>query len=140
MSQAFSYTGSHSSHCNYTYILYIGTFKEPPPDSFLLLYIFLLCMCGKVATVATWAAFGGAYLLLSVNYGQNPAPGQSLFLREPLRQTHLPANSRRVIPSEVFHASGITYQSFLCWNPLIEQYCTSQQKLDTRTRKNGHES
>lgn len=64
----------------------------------------------------------GAYLLLSVNYGQNPAPGQSLFLREPLRQTHLPANSRRVIPSEVFHASGITYQSFLCWKPLIEQY------------------
>ena len=79
-------------------------------------------MCGKVATVATWAAFGGAYLLLSVNYGQNHATGQSLFLREPLRQTHLPANLRGGIPSEVFRASGITYQSFLCWNPLIEQY------------------
>ena len=55
-------------------------------------------MCGKVATVATWAAFGGAYLLLSVNYGQNHATGQSLFLREPLRQTHLPANLREVYP------------------------------------------
>ena len=96
-------------------------------------------MCGKVATVATWAAFGGLILLLSVNYGQNPAPGQSLFLREPLRQTHLPANSRRVIPSEVFHASGITYQSFLCWKPLIEQYALvnknwthGHEKLDTK--------
>lgn len=55
-------------------------------------------MCGKVATVATWAAFGGLILLLSVNYGQNPAPGQSLFLREPLRQTYLPANLKEGDP------------------------------------------
>ena len=48
MSQAFSYTGSHSSHCNYTYILYIGTFKEPPSDSFLLFYyIYFFFVCAE---------------------------------------------------------------------------------------------
>lgn len=48
MPQAFSYTGSHSSHCNYTYILYIGTFKEPPSDSFLLFYyIYFFFVCAE---------------------------------------------------------------------------------------------